>query len=1147
MIDRLITLYRRMNFTVRRIAVFMLAFIVVLATMHVLTFPAAAMSRSAGETDPGIVTGEQDSDPEASFDNGFDEITDPVPEGEDSKSDIPEDPLPAEPAEITEASSEDPTVIPESSGEPVVTETELTEVPAEAIEPEAVETPQPTETTAEEEVIEENEEPEEESDPEADVETAKDWEDMFRDIELTGAWADDLITLAETQIGYKESTKNFIRDEGKNYGYTRYGEWYGDPYAEWDSLFVMFNLSYAGITPVDFPYQADCEDWIDELKEKELFHEVNTYIPAKGDLVFADTDDDGETDHVAIVKGVIYNSDGRPEDLVVIEGDIDNAVKENRYEFFNPLITGFAELPENPAMVQEEEAEAEVEPRILSFTGSANRVDVTVLYEEGAFPEGTTMQVKAVWDRPVIDAINETVASDENVEVVRVQAVDITFYDAEGNEIEPSKPIQVTMKSNAVPQTATDKPVVVHVDNEMGTSVMNTETPVEAEDHKEAVTFEAGSFSVYAMVYTLETYYTSFDGETFKITLGYTSEAELPEGAELDVREILPESEEYNRYLEQISAEFGYGNGAVPFGRFFDISIRKDGEEVEPRSKVSVSIELDEMPSEDDEVSIVHFKDDTIETIEQVKNDASALQFETDSFSVYGVITAPGEQMDALNGRIVTINVENEYLTSETRNVANNPTQIVKTGAPTQAASWLFESAGSNQEYYISTVVDGVKKYMNITTYQNGNSANLTISDTPQALNVRPTPWGTYWISATLSNGTTYYVNRWENGNAIGFACWNQNNRDTLLNFTFPTEVASDKYAVVIKYEGNYYVVHNDGSLDPVSYDPETNIVEMESPILWEYRSLGNGNYNLRIATEASHFDGVQVADEFYYRYIDPATETADEGTHGVRDESAQNTDLSSTCTLQYEASSHRLVSGSEYIGVGDVNGKLHITGKNTEANAAEVYFARVTSVPAPDVDKHPDHTVNHIDISVTGSSSVTVPLAYGDYYDASGRVIYKATEADHKITMSKSIDITKEDIKKATITAFIKNADGTQTEVPNAYYVTGYSGNGENDPNQVRIEGSFKVANLPSIPNADDLESVRNARLQNKIYYTVSTVKEVEFTLEHDGDVLYDSTRNPITVKVPVTVSASFSYWDNDDNSKNSCPGIWWIGKAED
>ena len=286
----------------------------------------------------------------------------------------------------------------------------------------------------------------------------------------------------------------------------------------------------------------------------------------------------------------------------------------------------------------------------------------------------------------------------------------------------------------------------------------------------------------------------------------------------------------------------------------------------------------------------------------------------------------------------------------------------------------------------------------------------------------------------------------------------------------------------------------------------------MESPILWEYRSLGNGNYNLRIATEASHFDGVQVADEFYYRYIDPATENADEGTHGVRDESAQNTDLSSTCTLQYEAASHRLVSGSEYIGVGDVNGKLHITGKNTEANAAEVYFARVTSVPAPDVDKHPDHTVNHIDISVTGSSSVTVPLAYGDYYDASGKVIYRATEADHKITMSKSIDITKEDIKKATITAFIKNADGTQTEVPNAYYVTGYSGNGENDPNQVRIEGSFKVANLPSIPNADDLESVRNARLQNKIYYTVSTVSVFESLSADSTAVIGKGVNSPIS-----------------------------------
>ena len=78
-----------------------------------------------------------------------------------------------------------------------------------------------------------------------------------------------------------------------------------------------------------------------------------------------------------------------------------------------------------------------------SFTGRANLVNVSVEATEGAFPEGTTMKVTPV---------NYTVARDlaesaieENKEVASAVAVDITFYDVEGNEIEPLLPIAVSL------------------------------------------------------------------------------------------------------------------------------------------------------------------------------------------------------------------------------------------------------------------------------------------------------------------------------------------------------------------------------------------------------------------------------------------------------------------------------------------------------------------------------------------------------------------------------------------------------------------------------------------------------------------------------------------------------------------------------
>ena len=593
MIDRIINLYRRLGTYTKNIIVSILALMIALSTIHTLIFPATAMSRNAGEEEPGVVLGTEEN--QESFDStpeGEDDST-AVTEGTPSETDpavlpeesgIPADdtnvnntepetmdlevlpvepvtgneeepgaePDPAEVTEVTETPQEpaEPEITPETKEEaltentPEPTETpeptstpEVTPTPEATAEttptpdatptpaPEATPTPTPEVTPTPTPEAEEEEEEEEESDPEADVEDAQDWEEMFRDIELTGVWADDLVTLAETQIGYTESETNFVRDDEDNkHGYTRYGAFNSDPYGKWDAHFVMFNLYYAGITEMDFPYQADCEEWVNALKDAEMFFESGAYVPSKGDLVFADTDEDGSADHVAIVKAVEFDSENHPDKLVIIEGDVDNKVKENTYEFYNPLIVGFGKLPENPALVQEESA-----PQILTFEGSTKKVDVTVKYEEGAFPAGTTMKVKDIFDKPVIDAIHDTV-NEENKEIVGVQAVDITFYDPEGNEIEPVRPIQVTMKSRAVPEEVTEKPVVVHVDNEMNTEVVESATPQEEPvGSTEAVTFEAGSFSVYAIVYTVDFHY-EVNGKQYDFSLpggGYVSLTEL--------------------------------------------------------------------------------------------------------------------------------------------------------------------------------------------------------------------------------------------------------------------------------------------------------------------------------------------------------------------------------------------------------------------------------------------------------------------------------------------------------------------------------------------------------------------------------------------------------------------------------------------
>lgn len=173
-----------------------------------------------------------------------------------------------------------------------------------------------------------------------DVERRADWEKTFRNVELTGDWREDLIAIAETQIGYHESERNFIIDEdGKQQGYTRYGEWYGSSYADWCAMFVSFCLNYAEIPAKYFPREANCAKWKSALKYVGAYEDdERSYEPQPGDLVFFNYEDENVPQHVGIVVSV--NADT----METIEGNSRKAVRRNSYELNDEVIVGYANV-----------------------------------------------------------------------------------------------------------------------------------------------------------------------------------------------------------------------------------------------------------------------------------------------------------------------------------------------------------------------------------------------------------------------------------------------------------------------------------------------------------------------------------------------------------------------------------------------------------------------------------------------------------------------------------------------------------------------------------------------------------------------------------------------------------------------------------
>ncbi|MBR3275454.1 MAG: VWA domain-containing protein [Eubacterium sp.] len=482
------------------------------------------------------------------------------------------------------------------------------------------------------------------SNPAADVEDSGSWAAMFAGMVLTEDWDVDFLNIALSQRNYTESGANYVfAANGEKAGYSRYGAWAGHPYDKWDAAFVSFCLNYAKIPTDKMPRAAETVEYLKALTEKQLVRSKDEYVPMPGDLVFFDMNQDTVADRVVIVSAISPVDDV----LQIVGGDIENTVREEQYSFSDARILCYAQLPKNPAKVS---LLAENDTADLTFQAEADGMTVSVYAPEGAFPEGTTMVVTPIYDQGILDTaaglVTDTVKS--------VQAVDITFYDAEGNAIEPAAPIKVTMTSAAIAEA--DDAVVVHVDNEGAVNVVDGETG------SDTVAFESDAFSVYVIVGTelVTEFLLPGSDDTYEVTVTYGEDAQIPENVHLELAAYAEDSPEYATAKESVVTakkaedeefdEYSLGFAAL------DISIvdNETGEKVEPAdgAAVKVSIKVKNLPenvSEEDladTLEIQHLNESTgttvVETVAEVQDVTVAdgtvkAEFTITSFSTFTI------------------------------------------------------------------------------------------------------------------------------------------------------------------------------------------------------------------------------------------------------------------------------------------------------------------------------------------------------------------------------------------------------------------------------------------------------------------------------------------------------------------------------
>ena len=177
--------------------------------------------------------------------------------------------------------------------------------------------------------------------PVYETESRYQWEQSMRDVERTGNWRKDLLSIAESQLGYRESERNFILNrDGVRHGYTRYGHWFGAEYQDWCAIFICFCLDYAGIPEEAFPRSDKSSDWRRQLRRLEAYEEAgNGYEPRPGDLIFFRTEEDEERpEHIGIVEKVI---DGT---VHTIEGNSGERVRRCEYALDDAMIVGYGSM-----------------------------------------------------------------------------------------------------------------------------------------------------------------------------------------------------------------------------------------------------------------------------------------------------------------------------------------------------------------------------------------------------------------------------------------------------------------------------------------------------------------------------------------------------------------------------------------------------------------------------------------------------------------------------------------------------------------------------------------------------------------------------------------------------------------------------------
>ncbi len=276
-------------------------------------------------------------------------------------------------------------------------------------------------------------------------------------------------------------------------------------------IFALLMAVLIAVTYMPNPLYAYAEDYLDDDQVTAPSDEYVEETPQDEEAIELDGDAEVQDDSVKKVltetetESTVEDTDVPVSDDTAVDTETDGTeepsgetsegtVEDGREPLDDKVdLTEVTTDTESQVVTKETETEAEtISYPSHFFKEEAGGVKVAVSAPEGALPEGTTMEVTPILAEDVEEAVSEAVSD----KVKSINAVDITFKNAEGQEIEPLIPVSVTLNVPGMNRKATKE--IVHIDDE-GTATTVDYLPVA---NTGASLFESDQFSVYVVVET---------------------------------------------------------------------------------------------------------------------------------------------------------------------------------------------------------------------------------------------------------------------------------------------------------------------------------------------------------------------------------------------------------------------------------------------------------------------------------------------------------------------------------------------------------------------------------------------------------------------------------------------------------------------